>query len=332
LLGAPEIKKLLVTLSALFLSAVMGFLTVTPANATGCVAFTGHNQDSVTYNLAVDCTAAVTGGVPIAGTVTIPTSVTRDSVSFTVTSIADGAFHAISALRHVNFPKTLQSIGLAFAYTGLSGLLDLSALTSLTFIQYYAFQSSTALTSVIFPPSLTSLGQQSFYLTGVTQATFTGPLPTLGVYLPFNAGTVVRYCGAATTWSGFSVVSGSCSVAFDSGAGSPVPSQTVAFGEVFSEPSSPTRSGYVFDGWFTTSGGVTPFLFPEAASQNATAYAGWVEASAPAQEVVEVGTAESVEHTLAATGGSNSAVTNGAVLAFFLVAFGLVVLRRRVWN
>lgn len=50
-------------------------------------------------------------------------------------------------------------------------------------------------------------------------------------------------------------------VVFHTGSGSPVADATVVYGSTISEPTPPTRTGYVFGGWATTSGGSTLWDF-----------------------------------------------------------------------
>ena len=63
---------------------------------------------------------------------------------------------------------------------------------------------------------------------------------------------------------------------FDMGGhGTQVPSQTFLSGGAPTAPADPTASGWVFDGWFTSATGSTPFNFAAAMTANTTAYAHW---------------------------------------------------------
>ncbi|MBR3785453.1 MAG: InlB B-repeat-containing protein [Firmicutes bacterium] len=64
-------------------------------------------------------------------------------------------------------------------------------------------------------------------------------------------------------------------VTFNSEGGSNVTSQTVTYGQKASVPTNPTRKGYNFGGWVTTSGGTTAFNFNNAITTNVTAFAKW---------------------------------------------------------
>ena len=67
-------------------------------------------------------------------------------------------------------------------------------------------------------------------------------------YLVSTQNGMDRYASEATDLT--VVLSTDCTVDFDSNGGSPVPSQTVQFGEKIQEPEAPVREGYDFDGWY----------------------------------------------------------------------------------
>ena len=64
---------------------------------------------------------------------------------------------------------------------------------------------------------------------------------------------------------------------FDTRGGSTISSQSITYGLVGTVPSDPTRTGYVFDGWFTDADGTTPFDFSAGVAVDVTAYAHWLE-------------------------------------------------------
>lgn len=72
------------------------------------------------------------------------------------------------------------------------------------------------------------------------------------------------------------VVTTDCLVTFDCGGGSPVPSQTVQYGETVTEPDEPTREGYLFNGWYADLDKTDLWNFEEDTVRgNMTLYAGW---------------------------------------------------------
>lgn len=66
-------------------------------------------------------------------------------------------------------------------------------------------------------------------------------------------------------------------VSFNVDGGSAVASQTVAWGDKATEPADPTKSSFVFSGWFKDSGKTVAFVFEnEIITANTTIYAKWV--------------------------------------------------------
>ncbi|MCD7787309.1 MAG: InlB B-repeat-containing protein, partial [Firmicutes bacterium] len=78
-----------------------------------------------------------------------------------------------------------------------------------------------------------------------------------------------------TTSSGGTTTNTTYTVTFNSNGGSSVSSQTVKSGSTATEPTSPTRSGYTFDGWYTSSSGGSKYSFSTAVTSDLTLYAHW---------------------------------------------------------
>ncbi len=92
------------------------------------------------YNLdATNQTAEVAQSSSVSGDLVIPSTVTYNSVTYSVTSIGYGAFSSCSSLTSVTIPNSVTSIG------------------------GYAFCDCTGLTSVTIPNSVTSIGSMAFY-------------------------------------------------------------------------------------------------------------------------------------------------------------------------
>lgn len=64
-------------------------------------------------------------------------------------------------------------------------------------------------------------------------------------------------------------------VSFDTGEGSGVESQTVAWGETAARPGDPARSGWTFDGWFVDAALAVPYDFASPVTGDITLYARW---------------------------------------------------------
>ena len=66
-----------------------------------------------------------------------------------------------------------------------------------------------------------------------------------------------------------------CTVTFETGEGSPVPTVFVEKGKTVTKPANPNRSGYSFEGWFTDSACTTVFDFTKAVNEDLILHAKW---------------------------------------------------------
>ena len=85
------------------------------------------------------------------------------------------------------------------------------------------------------------------------------------------------------------ILSTDCTVRFESNGGSEIADQTVQYGEKITEPETPTRAGYVFDGWYRDIDRTAPWDFDvDTVTGNMTLYAAWIEETvAPPVETPE---------------------------------------------
>ena len=105
------------------------------------------------------------------GTVTIPSSVTYNDITYSVTSIGSYAFRDCYGLTFVTIPESVTSIG-ELAFYGCSGLTSVTIPNSVTSIGNHAFYYCSGLTSITIGNSVTSIGAGAFYhcsrLTSIT--------------------------------------------------------------------------------------------------------------------------------------------------------------------
>ena len=95
------------------------------------------------------------------GLVVIPSSVTYNGTTYSVTSIGELAFAYCSSLTSVTIPNSVTSIEFgAFAYC--SSLPSVTIGESVTNIGGYAFYGCSSLASVTIPNSVTSIGEEAF--------------------------------------------------------------------------------------------------------------------------------------------------------------------------
>ena len=102
------------------------------------------------------------------GSVTIPSSVTYNGTTNSVTSIGEWAFYYCSGLTSVTIGNSVTNIGYAaFAYC--SSLTSITIPNSVTSIGSEAFRGCSGLTSITIPNSVTSIGEDAFgWCSGLT--------------------------------------------------------------------------------------------------------------------------------------------------------------------
>ncbi|MBO5084845.1 MAG: leucine-rich repeat protein [Bacteroidaceae bacterium] len=146
-----QAKKVLMVL----LAVLMPLLT----NAQTKVEF-----DGIWYNLvpkAKQAKVISSGDTKYTGLIIIPTTVTYEGVTYSVTSIGDGAFEGCSSLTFINIPESVTSIG-SSAFRGCSSLTSINIPESVTSIGNTIFYECTGLTSITLPEGMTSIGYSTF--------------------------------------------------------------------------------------------------------------------------------------------------------------------------
>ena len=122
--------------------------------------------DGIYYNLnSSSKTAEVTykssSDRGYSGRVNIPSSVSYDGTSYSVTSIGGSAFSDCYGLTSITIPNSVTIIG-SDAFSYCSGLTSVTIPNSVTSIGSYAFNNCSGLTSVTIPNSVTSIGGYAF--------------------------------------------------------------------------------------------------------------------------------------------------------------------------
>ena len=150
------------------------FLLTTIAVLLGSVMANAHDfeVDGIFYDIlsSTDLTVKVTYEgyssnsykEEYSGVVIIPSSVTYNSRTYSVTSIGGYAFYDCSSLTSVTIPNSVTSIG-GYAFEDCSSLTSVTIPNSVTSIGSYAFANCSSLTSVTIPNSVTSIGNNAFY-------------------------------------------------------------------------------------------------------------------------------------------------------------------------
>ena len=118
------------------------------------------NDDSTSVTVTYEKTGQYGGDgyYNLNGDLVIPSSVTYNGITYSVTAIDERAFENCSSLTSVTIGNSVKSIGLC-AFYGCTGLTSITIGDSVTSIGCMAFGECTGLTSVSLPNSVVTLGQ-----------------------------------------------------------------------------------------------------------------------------------------------------------------------------
>ena len=148
-----------------------------------------HQGKTLYYTITSDNTVEVTyyssdnyfqNNNYVSGDVVIPSSVTNNDTTYSVTSIGNYAFSHCSSLTSVTIPNSVTSIA-DYAFEGCSSLTSVTIPNSVTSIGKWAFISCSGLTSVTIPNSVTSIGEGAFEgCSGLTSITIPNSVTSIG--------------------------------------------------------------------------------------------------------------------------------------------------------
>ncbi len=251
------------------------------------------------YSVTVNAQAARIGTISIANQTF---TVNQAAAAFTVTFNGNGGSAVSSQTVAYNGTATAPTAPTKTGYTFAGWYAD-SGLTT-------AFSFSTAITAdltlyakwtLLTTYTVTYNGNGSTggsapvdgnaYLSGavVTVLGNTGSLTKTGYTF---GGWNTAANGSGTTYAGESTFTISSNVtlyavwtintytvSFNSNGGSAVSSQSVAYNTTATAPTTPTKAGYGFDGWYSDSGLTTVFSFSTAITADITLYAKWTATS-----------------------------------------------------
>lgn len=106
-------------------------------------------------------------------------SVTSVVVPDTVTKIEDKAFYYCSTITDITIPDTVTSIGES-AFAGCSSLTSVVLSNSITKLNNDTFEYCSKLTDINMPNNLIEIGNNCFYSTAISSVTFPDTLTTIG--------------------------------------------------------------------------------------------------------------------------------------------------------
>ena len=138
-------------------------------------------------------------------TAAIPSTVTYNGTTYSVTSIGYNAFDDCTSLTSVTIPNSVTSIG-SYAFSQCSSLTSITIPNSVTSIGNHAFRDCSSLTSVTIPNSVTSIGSYAFSqcssltsitipnsVTSIEESTFYGCSSLTSVTIPNSVTSIGSY-------------------------------------------------------------------------------------------------------------------------------------------
>jgi hypothetical protein len=137
------------------------------------------------------------------GAVTIPASVTRGSVTYSVTSIGDNAFYYIRDLESITIPDTVTLIGKT-AFGLCLNLKNVVIGKGVTSIDADAFSGCRSLTSITIPRNVNSIGLRAFAgCSSLVLVVFEGDAPNAesGVFSCSTVLSSIYYMDGTSGWT-----------------------------------------------------------------------------------------------------------------------------------
>ena len=124
----------------------------------GCTSLTSIvvDKDNQAYDSRDNCNAIIE-----TATNTLITGCKNSFIPNSVTSIGYEAFSGCTGLTEISIPNSVTSIG-NYAFYGCTGLTEIAIPSSVTEIGSYIFNHCTGLTEVTIPNSVTSIGSSAF--------------------------------------------------------------------------------------------------------------------------------------------------------------------------
>ena len=213
------------------------------------------------------------------------TSLESIAIPTSVTSIGYAAF-ASCGLKSVAIPDSVTSMG-TYVFNNCASLSSITIGSGLTALPEDTFSYCTSLISVTVPANITSIGESVFEGDTLLQrVVIAGKSVTFGdyIFLSTNLASdgIYGFSGSAVeTYASNNGIPfhALIEVTYDSQGGSSVPyDYVISQGDTVDAPADPTRTGYVFGGWYPTAACDTaPVTFPYTVTGTTTLYAKWTE-------------------------------------------------------
>ena len=160
---------------------------------TGSIWAYDFTMDGIYYNITsstspytVAVTIATDSANSYSGAVVIPSTVTYNVTSYSVSSIGDYAFAKSTGLTSITIPSSVTSIG-SYSFYSCKGLTSVTIPPSDTTIGTWAFLSCSGLTSIDISATVTSIGDGAFWgCTDLTTIAIPASVKKIGSYVFFG--------------------------------------------------------------------------------------------------------------------------------------------------
>ena len=122
-------------------------------------------EDAMFYDILDDNKVEITHALRFAedysGDIVIPSTVTHNGATYTVTSIGNNAFHSNYSLYSISVPATVNNIS-QYAFYNCPYLTSVNIPEGITDINYCLFGCCSSLPSIVIPSSVTWIAQNAF--------------------------------------------------------------------------------------------------------------------------------------------------------------------------
>jgi len=186
-----------------------------------------------------------------------------------VVEISDSGFSSYTNLQSITIPVGVTRIG-NYAFSHCSNLTSIVLPAGITNIGNFAFQDCGGLTSVFYG------GSNNTEWTTITIGSNNSQLTNANLYyyLETNSETVGFFWRFV---NGVPIGTTYYSVTFNSNGGTAVAAQIINHGDRITRPTNLSRSGYVFDYWYSNAELTMSYDFTTPVISNVTLYARWIE-------------------------------------------------------
>lgn len=212
-------------------------------------------------------------------------SLTNVKLPIGVKSIERDTFSYCSKLASVTISDELTSIG-KFAFLSCNSLGSIRIPKSVIDIGDYAFANCDLLSTVILSDGIENIGSYSFSTCAIKEITIPDSVRLIEANTFYMSKSFTIYGNYTAYVKSFAfdncisfVDRNHLVVTYDTMGGSGVADVVARFNNNISNPTQPTKKGYMFKGWYSAASGGSKVSFPYTVTGDVTFYAQWTAVS-----------------------------------------------------